>query len=63
MGMTAMPFTRPERAQCPVDFTGFDCGEQQINDWLKHHANASNKNGSAALYLSYDHETNELAGV
>ena len=63
MGMTAMPFTRPERAPCPFDFTGFDCGEQQINDWLKHHANASNKNGSAALYLSYDHETNELAGV
>lgn len=29
--MIAMPFTRPERAQCPVDFTGFDCGEQQIN--------------------------------
>lgn len=61
--MTAMAFTRPERARTRVDFAGFDCGEAAINEWLNRHANASNKNGSAALYLSYHKDAGELAGA
>ena len=61
--MTAMAFTRPERARTHVDFAGFDCGEQVINGWLNRHGNASNKNGSAALYLAYHKDTGELAGA
>lgn len=61
--MTAMAFTRPERARSHVDFDGFDCGEPVINGWLNRHGNASNKNGSAALYLSYHKDTGELAGA
>ena len=58
-----MPFTRPERARQTVDFGVFDCGAPQIDDWLRCHANVSNRNGSAALYLSHCAQNGELAGV
>jgi len=47
-----------ERSQ---DWSAFDCGESELNDWLRLHAISAGKRGSARTFVAVDHTNRVLA--
>ena len=48
------PFGAPEALALGHDFTEFDCGEPELNDWLKRRALANQSNGASRTFVVTD---------
>jgi hypothetical protein len=46
-----VPDRRPERLRREHEFDDFDCGEQQLDEWLKRYARATDASESARVFV------------
>ena len=53
---------RPQTLSSAHDLSAFDCGEANLNEWLKKHAKQANTSGSARTFVVSDSDTHAVAG-
>ena len=49
-----MTLKKPEPLINNHDISGFDCGNQELDDWLKKHASQAMASGSARTFIVSD---------
>ena len=51
-----MPSLRPEPLVANHELSGFDCGDDSLNQWLLRHANAAEQHGTSRTFVTAEDE-------